>query len=136
VINKHTKGEEKRSFQAFLREEMREPRSEEQGTSKKDKKISLVSLPDDDTRLQTHHEEEEDQHQQQQQRGKRKKKTTGGSTARDRPAGPRHGTGERPANGLGRQRDPVDSTFLPDCPFSSSREASELLLPPRELPVP
>jgi hypothetical protein len=27
--------------------------------------------------------------------------------------------------------------FLPDCPFSSSREASELLLPPpRELPVP
>jgi hypothetical protein len=26
--------------------------------------------------------------------------------------------------------------FLPECPFSSSREASELLLPPRELPVP
>jgi hypothetical protein len=59
-----------------------------------------------------------------------------GSTARDRPAGPRHGTGERPANGLGRQREPVDSIFLPDCPFSASREASEQRLPPRELPVP
>jgi hypothetical protein len=42
VINKHTKGEEKRSFQAFLREEKREPRSEEQGTSKKEKNLSRV----------------------------------------------------------------------------------------------
>jgi hypothetical protein len=42
VINKHTKGEEKGSFQAFLREEKREPRSEEQGISKKEKSLSRV----------------------------------------------------------------------------------------------
>ncbi len=108
------------------------------GQAKKKKKISLVSLPDDDTRLQTHHEEEDEEEEQQQHRGKRKKKTTGGKH-RAGPAGgatARHGTGERPANGLGRQQEPVDSIFLPDCPFSSSREASKLLLPPRELPVP
>ncbi len=140
VINKHTKGEEKGSFQAFLREDKRESRGVKNKGQAKKKNLSLVSLPDDDTRLQTHHEEDEEEDEEQQQEGRGRRRRPGGAprgTGRRGHGTARHGTGERPANGLGRQRDPwILFFFLPECPFSSSRKASELLLPPRELPVP
>ncbi len=144
VINKHTKGEEKGSFQAFLREEKRE-RAEEWRTRDKHKKknLSLVSLPDDDTRLQTHHEEDEEEDEEQQTTRGREEEEEDDPGRAPRGTGrrghgtARHGTGERPANGLGRQWDLwILFFFLPEFPFSSSRQASELLLPPRELQVP
>ncbi len=86
VINKHTKGEEKGSFQAFLREEKRESRGVKNKGQAKKKNLSLVSLPDDDTRLQTQHEEDEEEDEEQQQEGRGRRR---------RPGGAPRGTGRR-----------------------------------------
>lgn len=124
VINKHTKGEEKGSFQAFLREEKRE-RAEEWRTRDKHKKknLSLVSLPDDDTRLQTHHEEDEEEDEEQQTtRGKRKKKTTRGEQ-RAGPAGgatARHGTARVSGQPTGWAGNETCEFYFFFCPNSRS----------------
>ncbi len=91
MINKHTKGEEKRSFQAFLREEKREPRSEEQGTSQKRKK-SLSCLYPTMTQDCKHTTKKTKKKTKNNNKREEEEEDDPGSTARDRPAGPRHVT--------------------------------------------
>ncbi len=123
VVNKHTKGEEKRSFQAFLREEKREPRSEEQGTSKKRKKEKkslscLYQTMTQDCKHTTKKKTKKEDEEEQQEREEEEEEDDPGSTARDRPAGARHsparhGWAASQRAARGRQRDPWILFFCP-----------------------